>query len=88
MIILIQLYMIIFVMIVLSKSIKIVREDFRFVVFRFGQFFKIVGPGVVLIIPFVDKVTKVNLSEAIPGWQTLSGEELDEKIKYFVLYKV
>ena len=75
-------------MIILFMSVKVVREDFRFVVFRLGKFFKIVGPGIVLILPFVDKVTKVNLSETIPGWQTLSTEALNEKIKYFVLYKV
>jgi regulator of protease activity HflC (stomatin/prohibitin superfamily) len=69
-------------------SIKVVREDYRYVIFRIGKFFRIVGPGLILILPFIDKVVKVNLSEAIPGWQTLSEEQLNEKIKYYVLYKV
>ena len=86
--ILIQLFMIVFMIIILIMSIKVVREDYRYVIFRIGKFFRIVGPGLILILPFVDKVVKVNLSEAIPGWQTLSEEQLNEKIKYYVLYKV
>ncbi|UCG67271.1 MAG: hypothetical protein JSW12_09915 [Deltaproteobacteria bacterium] len=66
-------------------SIKIVKDDERLVVFRLGRFFKILGPGVVLIIPIVDKGLRVNLSEKIPGWQALSKEELTEKIKALVL---
>jgi hypothetical protein len=83
----VNIYLIVVALIFLSVSIKIVREDFRLVIYRLGRFFKIAGPGVVLIIPIVDKVTRVNLSEAIPGWQTLSPEELEEKIRNFVLYK-
>jgi hypothetical protein len=85
-----DIFPIVVALIILSSSIKVVKEDFRLVIFRLGRFFKIAGPGVVLIIPvvdIVDKVTRVNLSEAIPGWQTLSPEELEEKIRNFVLYK-
>jgi regulator of protease activity HflC (stomatin/prohibitin superfamily) len=82
-----DIYLIVVALIVLSSSIKVVKEDFRLVIFRLGRFFKIAGPGLVLIIPIVDKVTRVSLSEAIPGWQTLSPEELEEKIRNFVLYK-
>jgi regulator of protease activity HflC (stomatin/prohibitin superfamily) len=66
-------------------SIKSVKDDERLVVFRLGRFFKILGPGLVLIIPIVDKGVRVNLSEKIPGWQALSKEDLNEKIKALVL---
>jgi len=39
----------------------------------------------VLVIPIVDKGLKVNLPENIPGWQGYSKDELDEKIRTFVL---
>jgi len=66
-------------------SIKAVKDDESLVVFRLGRFFKILGPGVVLIIPIVDKGVRVNLSEKIPSWQALSKEELNEKVKALVL---
>ena len=45
------------------------------------------GPGLVLLIPGVDKGVKVNVKEKIPGWQTLSQKELEERIKRYVLYE-
>ena len=76
---------IIFLIIILSKAIKIVREDQRLAIFRLGRFFTISGPGLVLVIPIVDKGLKVNLPENIPGWQGYSKDELDEKIRTVVL---
>jgi regulator of protease activity HflC (stomatin/prohibitin superfamily) len=73
--------------IIVLISVKVSREDERFVIFRLGRFSKIAGPGLFLLIPFVDRGIKVNLSENIPGWQGLSKEQLDEKIKNFVLSK-
>ena len=65
-------------------SIKIVRENERLAILRFGRFFRIAGPGLVMIIPFIEKSMKVNLEENLPGWQALSSQELEQKIKDFV----
>jgi regulator of protease activity HflC (stomatin/prohibitin superfamily) len=73
--------------IIVFISVKVSREDERFAIFRLGRFFKIAGPGLVLLIPFIDRSIKVNLSENIPGWQGLSKEELDEKIRNLVSSK-
>ena len=78
---------IILLAIIVFLSVRVSREDERLVIFRLGRFFKIAGPGLVLLIPFLDRSIKVNLSENIPGWQGLPKEELDEKVKTFVLSK-
>ena len=80
-----SLILFILAILLILASIKTVKDDERLVVFRLGRFFKILGPGVVLIIPIVDKGVRVNLSEKIPSWQALSKEELNEKIKALVL---
>jgi regulator of protease activity HflC (stomatin/prohibitin superfamily) len=54
--------------IIIFTSIKVLREDERFVIFRLGRFFRVVGPGLVVIIPFIDRGIRVNLSENFPGW--------------------
>jgi regulator of protease activity HflC (stomatin/prohibitin superfamily) len=79
------LALIIVLTIILAKAIKVVREDQRLVIFRLGRFFTIAGPGLVLVIPGVDKCVKVNLRENIPSWKGYSKSELDEKIRTFVV---
>jgi regulator of protease activity HflC (stomatin/prohibitin superfamily) len=81
------LIFIILLIIILAKALKIVREDQRLAIFRLGRLFTIAGPGLVLLIPFVDKGVKVSLPENIPGWQRYSKSELDEKLRTFVLHQ-
>ena len=64
--------LIIILAISLPLSIKILREDERLVVSRLGRFLRIVGPGLVMILPFVDRGIRVNLRENFHGWQGLS----------------
>ena len=75
------LIILIIVMFFLLLSIRIPVESERIVIFRFGRFFKIVGPGLVLIIPVIDKAIRVKLSDKIPVWQELSKEQLELEIK-------
>ena len=85
---LINFFLVLFAIIVISTSIKIIREDERVVIFRLGRYLGIGGPGIVIKFPFVDKIVKINLTKSVPGWQTLSKETLNEKIKSIVLYGV
>jgi regulator of protease activity HflC (stomatin/prohibitin superfamily) len=66
--------------VVLSVSIKVVRDDQRIVILRFGKPLGVRGPGIVMILPFVDRITRVTLNESIPGWETLTEQQLEEKL--------
>jgi regulator of protease activity HflC (stomatin/prohibitin superfamily) len=79
------LLLVIILIFILARALKIVREDQRLAIFRLGRLFTIAGPGLVLLIPVVDKGVKVNLQEKVPGWQGYSKSQLDEKIRTFVL---
>jgi regulator of protease activity HflC (stomatin/prohibitin superfamily) len=72
-------------MVFLTLSIKVVREDHRLIIFRLGRFLAVKGPGLVISIPVVDRIQDVNLTESLPGWQGLSKPELDERVKSLVL---
>jgi len=52
---------VIFLSIFLPQMFKILREYERGVVFRLGKFFKTKGPGFIILIPFIDKVERVDL---------------------------
>src|SRR5699024_3107539 len=47
--------------ILLPQMFKIMREYERAVVFRLGKFQETKGPGLIVLIPFIDKVERVDL---------------------------
>ncbi|MFN1836311.1 slipin family protein [Balneola sp. MJW-20] len=51
----------IFIAILAPQMVKILREYERAVVFRLGKFLKVKGPGFILLIPFIDKIERVDL---------------------------
>jgi len=51
----------VFVLIVLLASIRIVNEYERGVVFRLGRYVGVRGPGLILLIPFIERMVKVEL---------------------------
>ncbi len=65
----------------LVSSIRILRESQRAAVFRLGQFVGVAGPGIIFLIPMIDKANIVDLNKWIPEWQQLSSVELDERVK-------
>jgi len=53
--------LIILFIIILSSMIRILREYERGVIFRLGRFIGVKGPGLILLIPFIDRMVKVGL---------------------------
>ena len=47
--------------IILSQMIRILREYERGVIFRLGKLLQAKGPGLILLIPIVDRIVKVDL---------------------------
>jgi len=47
--------------IILPQMFKILREYERAVVFRLGKFLKTKGPGLIFLIPFIDKIERIDL---------------------------
>ena len=45
----------------LSSAIKVIREYDRAVVFRLGRFLSVKGPGLIILIPVIDRMIKVSL---------------------------
>ena len=59
----------------IAASVRILREYERAVVFTLGRFQKVRGPGLVLLIPFVQEMVRVDLR--IPGHRdTEPGRDL------------
>ena len=75
----------------LANAIRIVPEYQRLVVFRLGRCIGEKGPGLILLIPFVDKATKVDLREAvreIPQQTSITKDNAPISIDFLWYYKV
>ena len=65
-------------LILASKSLVKAKEDELLVVFRLGEVRDVYGPGLSIVIPYLDRVIRVKV-ETIVGWQDLSESELKQK---------
>jgi regulator of protease activity HflC (stomatin/prohibitin superfamily) len=79
------------VIILLSAAIKVVREYERVGVFRLGRFVGLRGPGLVLIIPFIENVRKVDLrivTMDVPAQECISVDNVTVRVDAVVYFRV
>ncbi len=82
---------IVIVLILLISAIKILKEYERGVIFRFGRLRGAKGPGIILIIPFVDKMTKVDLRTVtmdVPPQDIITHDNVPVKVNAVVYFRV
>jgi regulator of protease activity HflC (stomatin/prohibitin superfamily) len=53
------------VLVLLAMSVKILREYQRAVVFLLGRFQRVKGPGLIIIIPFVQQMVRIDLRTVV-----------------------
>jgi len=82
----------VFVFLVLvTRSINVLREYERAVLFRLGRLVGLKGPGFVLIIPFIDRVVKVGLRTVtldVPPQDVITKDNVSVKVNAVVYYRV
>jgi len=81
----------VFVLIILISAIKILKEYERGVIFRFGRLSSTKGPGIFVIIPFVDKMVKVDLRIVtldVPPQDIITKDNVPVKVNAVVYFKV
>jgi regulator of protease activity HflC (stomatin/prohibitin superfamily) len=61
-------------------AVRVVKEHQRLAVFRLGRFVGVRGPGVVWVLPLVEKADVVDLNKWVPDWRTLSPGELVARV--------
>ncbi len=78
-------------LIILANAIRIVQEYERGVLFRLGRLVGQRGPGLVLIIPIVDRLVKVDLRIValdVPKQEVITRDNVTVKVNAIVLYRV
>ncbi|MBI2317418.1 MAG: slipin family protein, partial [Betaproteobacteria bacterium] len=56
---------VIFVVALLLYSLRILREYERAVVFQLGRFWKVKGPGLIILIPVIQQMVRVDLRTVV-----------------------
>jgi regulator of protease activity HflC (stomatin/prohibitin superfamily) len=77
--------------ILLTSAIKILREYERAVVFTLGRFKRVKGPGLVLLIPFVQEMVRVDLRiqvVEIPSQDVISHDNVSMKVDAVLYFNV
>lgn len=88
-----QIYLgiLIIVIIILSQAIKILREYERGVIFRLGRLVGAKGPGLILLIPIVDKMVRVSLrviTMDVPPQEIITKDTVPVKVNAVIYFRV
>ena len=79
------------VLLFLASAIRILREYQRGVVFTLGRFWKVKGPGFIIIIPVVQQMVKVDLRTVVmdvPTQDVISHDNVSVKVNAVVYFRV
>ncbi|HEU5431454.1 MAG TPA: SPFH domain-containing protein, partial [Thermomicrobiales bacterium] len=82
---------VLFILIVLSSTIKVVQEYERGVVFRLGRLVGARGPGLILLIPFVERMQKVDLRTVtmeIPAQEIITKDNVTVRVNAVAYFRV
>lgn len=90
-IIIVAVVVFILLIVLLRSSVRVLREYERGVLFRFGRLSGVKGPGIFLIIPFVDKMVKVDLRTItldVPPQDVITKDNVPVKVNAVAYFRV
>jgi regulator of protease activity HflC (stomatin/prohibitin superfamily) len=88
---LVYLPLLILIAVVLAMAIKILREYERAVVFTLGRFTGVKGPGLILLIPFVQQMVRIDLRlivHDVPTQDVISHDNVSVKVNAVIYFRV
>lgn len=83
--------LILVVLVLFSKAVYVLREYERGVVFRLGRLQATRGPGLILVIPFVDRLVRIGLriiAMDVPSQDVITKDNISVKVNAVVYYRV
>lgn len=87
----IAIIIIIFLLMLLASAIKIMAEYQRIVIFRLGRLLGIKGPGLVFVIPVIDKIIKLDLRTRVidvPKQRVITEDNVTVDVDAVVYFRV
>ena len=75
----------------LVSAIKVLREYERGVIFRLGRVIHVKGPGLIILIPIIDKMVKVSLrlvTMDVPAQDVITRDNVSVKVNAVIYFRV
>ena len=79
------------VLFLLVMSLKVLREYERAVVFLLGRFWKVKGPGLILIFPVVQQMVRIDLRTRVldvPQQDVISRDNVSVRVNAVIYYRI
>jgi len=83
--------LIVFIFIILASALKILREYERGVIFRLGRMIGAKGPGLIILIPFIDKMVKISLRTIVtdvPPQDIITRDNVSVQVNAVIYFRV
>ena len=85
------LVIIIGILVLLAYALRILREYERGVIFQLGRFWKVKGPGLIIVIPGIQQMVRVDLRTVtmdVPSQDVISRDNVSVKVNAVVYFRV
>jgi len=85
------LVLVVGVVVLLAYALRILREYERGVVFQLGRFWKVKGPGLIIVIPGIQQMVRVDLRTVtmdVPSQDVISRDNVSVKVNAVVYFRV
>ncbi len=79
------------IVLLIAYSIRVLREYERGVVFLLGRFWKVKGPGLILIVPFIQQMVRMDLRTRVfdvPPQDVISKDNVSVRVSAVVYFRV
>jgi regulator of protease activity HflC (stomatin/prohibitin superfamily) len=76
---------------IIVSAFHILREYERGVIFLLGRFYKVKGPGLIIVIPFIQQMVRVDLRTVVmdvPSQDVISRDNVSVKVNAVLYFKV
>ena len=86
-----MIYILIGIIIILPMFVKVLREYERAVVFTLGRFTSVKGPGLIIIIPLIQQIERVELRTIVmdvPSQDVISHDNVSVKVNAVIYFRV
>ena len=85
------LILLVIIVVLVTSSLRILREYERGVVFQLGRFWKVKGPGLVVLVPFIQQMVRVELRTVVldvPSQDVISRDNVSIKVNAVVYFRI
>jgi regulator of protease activity HflC (stomatin/prohibitin superfamily) len=79
------------ILLLIASSIRILREYQRGVIFLLGRFWKVKGPGLIIVVPIIQQMVRVDLRVRVlevPSQDVITRDNVSVKVSAVVYYRV